>query len=102
MSTAIPVGVSLVVVGTAVWSQGAMFLTRANPGRRVPRDGNERYGRYRATYIIGFACAIFGGFQLKDEYGWWTYAAALAVFITPATTINTVHNRRLRRRTSTR
>lgn len=102
MSTGTLVGLSLVVVGAAVWSLGATGLARANPGQRIDRDGNEGLGRYRTTYFIGFACAMVGGFQLRDEHGWWAPFVALAVFMIPATVITTTHDRGLPRRTSGR
>ena len=99
MNAATLLGVSLVVVGAAVWSLGAMSLTKANPGLRVDRNNNRRLGLYRATNIAGFACALLGAFRLNDEYGWVAYVAAVVVFAAPALTINAVHNHGLPRRT---
>lgn len=102
MSPGTLLGVSLVVVGAAVWSLGAISLARANAGERVPRRGNEWWGLYQATYIIGFPCAVLGGLQLRHEFGWWTYVAATVAAATPPLIINAVHNRGLPRRTSAR
>ena len=99
MSTGALVGLLLVVVATVAWSLAAMGLAKANPDQRIDRGSNERLGRYRAVYITSFALAMLGSFQLKDEYGWWVVFVAFAVFLIPATTITTVHNRRLARRT---
>lgn len=98
MSVGALVGLALIALATAVWARGAVVLVRANPDQRVPRMGNQRYGRYQGAFFIGFVVGLLGCSQLKDAYGWWGYLIGYPVFALPPVIIAAMHNRRLAQR----
>src|SRR4051794_776118 len=77
---------------------GALALTRANPGRRVPLLGRPQtlpLG-YLVLFPLSCGCAAYAAALASDEAGGWAWLGVFALVALVSAAVIVAHNRGLR------